>query len=71
MAFIKILIEVISALFAIGAILLVFYFINKLALKRAKIINKEFEKFEKEQLLIKKQNILDEKKVKKSTIKKN
>lgn len=60
----EVIIKIISALFSIGAILLVLYVINKKALKKAQRMNEEFTKLEAEQKEIEKQNKKQEKKEK-------
>ena len=58
----ELLVKVVAAVFAIGAILLVLYFINKKALKKAQRMNEEFMKLEAEQKEIEEQNKKLEKK---------
>ncbi|MCC7574628.1 hypothetical protein KO361_03485 [Candidatus Woesearchaeota archaeon] len=56
MLFEELIIKIVAAVFSIGAILLVIYFINKKALQKAKRMNEEFMKLEKDQEKIKKSN---------------
>ena len=56
MSFEELIMKVVAAVFSIGAILLVIYFINKQALKKAKRMNEEFKKLEAEQKKIEKDN---------------
>ncbi len=44
----ELIVNVVAALFSIGAILLVLYYINKKALQKAKRMNEELKKLEKE-----------------------
>ena len=61
----ELIFSIISALFAIGAILLVIYYINKKALKKAHRMNEEFKKLEAEQKEIEKKNKNTEKNISK------
>ena len=52
----ELLIRILAAAFSIGAILLVIYYINKKAYKKAQRMNEEYQKLEKQQKEIEKQN---------------
>jgi hypothetical protein len=52
----ELIVKVVAAIFAIGAILLVLYFINKKAFKKAQRMNEEFKRLEAEQKEIETQN---------------
>lgn len=49
MSLAEFLVNITSALLSIGALLLILYYINKKALKKAKKMNEELKKLEKEQ----------------------
>ncbi|MFP4567729.1 MAG: hypothetical protein ACLFN8_02175 [Candidatus Woesearchaeota archaeon] len=48
-SFEELIVKIVSAIFSIGAILLVLYYINKKALKKAERMNEEFMRLEGEQ----------------------
>ena len=54
MSFEELVVKLVAAAFSIGAILLVLYYINKKAMKKAQRMNEEFEKLEFEQKEIEK-----------------
>jgi Flp pilus assembly protein TadB len=58
----ELLVKIVSAVFSVGAILLVLYFINKKALEKAKRMNEELMKREEEQKEIEKANKIKSKK---------
>jgi hypothetical protein len=65
MSFEELLVKVAAAVFSIGAILLVLYYINKKAMKKAQRMSEEFAKLELEQKEIEKKNAKLQKKAKK------
>ena len=56
MSFEELIVKVVAAVFSIGAILLVLYYINKKAMQKAERMNEELKRLEAEQKEIEKKN---------------